>query len=328
VSFGIVALLVALVAYLGYVGFVGSQQVAEPEAPSADCRTPAVAYGWTYEAINYDAETDALLADMPDPLNCTQHGDPAGPDLLASDGIPLAGWYIPAGNGAAPTGATVVLAHGHGGNKSSMLEVAALLHEGYNLVLFDFRNHGQSGEAATTVGVMEQRDLDAVLDWLEASKSPAAIAVLGESMGGAVAAAEAIGDPRVDALILDSTHATLANALQARLESAGYPFSLPGAWSILLGGLVRTGQDMSAVDPVQSIERFGDRPLLIIAGGQDDQLGPHDADDLVTAAQEGGSSVSLQVCAAAGHGASSSACASDYGSWVLGFLQGALSPAS
>jgi pimeloyl-ACP methyl ester carboxylesterase len=323
VSLLLVALLVALLAYLAYIGFDGSGQVAQPPAPSRDCRTPAVAFDWAYEAINYDAATDAELAELPDPADCPQQGAPAGTDLQTSDGRSIAGWYIPAASAVGPEGPTVVLAHGHGSNKSGMLSQAQALHDEYNLVMFDFRNHGQSEAAPTTVGVTEQADIRAVVDWLEQTKGPTAIALLGESMGGATAISAAVGDPRIDAVILDSTHATLANALQQRLERAGYPLSLPGAWAILLGGLIRTGQDMSSADPVQAIERF-ERPVLIISAGLDDALGPTDADQLLAAAREGGSDAELKVCAGAQHGAAAVECPADYSEWVVDFLQRSL----
>jgi pimeloyl-ACP methyl ester carboxylesterase len=330
VSFALVALLVALVAYLVYVGFVGSGQVVEPPGASTDCRTPRVAYAWAYEAINYDLAADDAVAGYEDPSRCPEQGEAAGGALQTSDGMAIAGWYIPAGDGAGPSAATVILAHGHGSNKSAMLPWAEVLHEDYNLVLFDFRNHGQSEDAQTTVGLTEQRDLDAVLDWLVAAKGPEQVAVLGVSMGGAAAVNEAVRDGRVAALVLDATHATLANALQARLERAGYPLGLPAAWSVLMGGLVRTGQDMSAGDPVQAIERYGEggRPVLIIGGGRDDAIGRSDAADLLAAAQAGGAAAELQVCDAAGHAGSVSACPDEYREWVLGFLSRSLSPSS
>jgi uncharacterized protein len=321
VSFLFAALLVVLLTYLGYVGYEGSSQLVEPRAPSTDCRTPASAFGWEYEAINYDPAGDVQLVDVPDPYHCPAQGAPAGEDLTASDGVRIGGWYVPAAQPIGPAGATVVLAHGHGSNKSGMLERAEGLHSAYNLVFFDFRDHGQSGGAQSTVGVLEQRDLTAVLDWLSATKRPSSIALLGVSMGGAAAANVAAHDSRVDALILDSTHATLANALQARLERAGYPLALPGAWSILLGGLIRTGQDMSAVDPVQVIGGYAPRPLLVIVGGRDDEIGPGDGDALVRAAEAGGSRVELHTCAEAGHGDPARTCAADYAQWVSGFLQ-------
>jgi pimeloyl-ACP methyl ester carboxylesterase len=322
-TFALVALLVSLLTYLSYVGFMGSAQATRP-ARSTDCATPATAFGWEYEAINYDLETDDRLAGEPDPGDCTTAPAPAGPDLVTRDGISLAGWYIPAASGVGPEGPTVVLAHGHGVNKSNLLGRAELLHPGYNLVLVDFRGHGQSEDALSTIGLLERDDLRAVIDWLEATKRPRAIGVLGVSMGAAAAAHEARGDDRVAGLVLESTHATLANALQARLERHGYPLALPGAWAILLGGLVRTGQDMSAADPVQAVADYGERPLLLVTGGRDETIGANDADALLAAARGGGSQVTLSVCAEAGHAGSPDACAGTYRDWVLGFFADAL----
>ena len=79
---------------------------------------------------------------------------------------------------------------------------------------------------------------------------------------------------------------------------------------------------MSAVDPVQAVERYGSggRPLLVSAGGKDDAIGTNDAQDLLMAARDGGASAQLQLCADAGHAASIDTCPDDYRTWVLGFL--------
>jgi fermentation-respiration switch protein FrsA (DUF1100 family) len=140
-------------------------------------------------------------------------------------------------------------------------------------------------------------------------------------MGGAGALVEAAGDDRVDAVIVESTHATLANAVQARLEAGGYPLSIPGNWAALLGALLRTGVDMSSADPLQAITGLDDRPVLIISGGQDQSIGSDDAEALRDAAAEAGSPVELQVCQAAGHARSLDECPQDYAAWVLGFLE-------
>ncbi|MGH2402185.1 MAG: alpha/beta hydrolase [Candidatus Limnocylindria bacterium] len=325
VSFAFAAILVALVTYLAYVGYEGSRQLSDAPAPSADCGTPAM-LGWEYEAINYDVSADGGLEAEPDPEQCSQRRASAGEAVTVGE-VGLAGWYIPAGAGADPSAPTVVLAHGWGSNKSNMLGRAAILHDAYNLLLFDFRNHGQSSAAPTTQGVREAQDLRAIIDWLEREKGPDSIAVLGVSMGAASALAEADRDDRVDAVIAESTHATLANAAQARLDRSGYPLSMPGSWAILLGSLMRTGEDLSAVDPVQSVERLDERPLLLINGGADDSIGRDDAESLRAAAEEAGSPTELHVCADAGHGTSYETCAEEYASWVLGFLQRVLAPA-
>jgi pimeloyl-ACP methyl ester carboxylesterase len=326
VSFAFAALLVALVAYFGYVGYEGSRQLTDAPTPAADCRTPAN-LGWEYEALNYDIATDAELAAEEDPTSCARQGAPAG-DALIAGAVGLAGWYIPAGSGAAPTAPTVVIAHGWGSNKSNMLDRAAVVHDTYNVLIFDFRNHGQSGHAATTQGVREADDVRAVLDWLEAAKSPEQVAVLGVSMGGASALAEADRDERVDALIIESVHATLASAAQARIERAGYPLAMPASWAVLLGTLIRTGEDVSSADPVQSVERLDDRPLLLVYGGADDSIGADDGEELLAVATAAGSPAELHVCAAAGHAQSDSTCPGEYAAWVLGFLGRVFAPAS
>lgn len=324
VSFALTAVLVALLAYLAYVGFAGSDQLAAAPNHSTACGTPAD-LGLDYEAINYDVEDDEELEAYPDHAACPSQGAPAGDALEASDGVRIAGWYVPSTGDIGPEGPTVVLLHGWGSNKSNMLDVVRLLAPEYNVVAFDLRRHGQSStEQPTTQGVTEQRDVAAVLDWLDATKRPAQMALLGVSMGGATALAQAIHDPRVAALILDSTHPTLQAAVQARLEGAGYPLSLPASWGILMGGLLRTGVDMTSVDPDRAIRRLDDVPVLIVTGGQDRSIGPEPGQRLLAAAEAAGVEATLEVCPSAGHAGSVNACPDDYRSWVLGFLDSAL----
>jgi uncharacterized protein len=324
-SFAFAATLVALVTYFAYVGYEGSRQLTDP-ATSRNCRTPAT-LGWQYEAINYDIATDAELAAEPDPTACSRQGAAAG-DAVTAGGVGLAGWYIPAGNGAGPDAPTVVLAHGWGSNKSDMLDRASVLHDGYNLLLFDQRNHGQSGEAPTTVGVREAADLRAMIDWIEASKGADRIAVFGVSMGGATVLAEAGRDDRVDAIIVESTHTTAANAARVRVERAGYPLAMPGSWAILFGSLLRTGEDVSSADPVQAVERLDGRPLLVIHAGADATIDADDDEELATAAEGAGTPTERMVCADAGHGQVIEVCREEYIAQVLGFLERALASAS
>lgn len=324
-SFAFAAVLVVLVTYLGYVGYEGSRQLTAHASPTTDCRTPAT-FGMEYEAVNYDIAGDAELASEPDSENCTRRGPQAGDAVAAPDGVGIAAWYVPAANGAGPTAPTVVLAHGWGSNKSNMLPRAELLHDGYNLVLLDLRNHGQSGQAATTQGVREASDLRAIIDWVVEEKGPDRIGVLGVSMGGATALRAATHDDRIDAVIVESAHATLAHAAEARLDRAGYPLSVPGSWAILLGTLLRTGEDVTIADPVASVSRLDGRPLLLVYGELDDSIGPSDAADMLAAAEEAGSPVTLHVCAEAGHAGSPDACPEDYAGWVLGFIERHLAP--
>jgi pimeloyl-ACP methyl ester carboxylesterase len=317
----IAVLLIGAIGYFGYMGWAGSDQLVHPPNPNHDCRTPAV-LGWDYEAINYDQATDAdLLAGQPDPRDCSHQGAEPGDEVVSDDGIRIAGWWIPAGSPIPPDGPTVVLVHGYGDNKSGMLEDAVFLHDRWNLVLFDLRNSGQSTGDETTQGLNEQRDLEAMLDWVDANLHPSALAVFGQSMGGQTSVNVVARDPRVDALILESTHDRLSSAMAARIRNAGYPFGEVGFYAIVLGTWLRTGVNVLSADPIDAIVEMGSRPVLLIHGGGDTDAPTVGATRMFAAAEAAGIDVELHVCPGAGHGQTNDVCPDEYGTWMNDFLE-------
>jgi uncharacterized protein len=317
-------LLIGSIGYFGYLGWEGSSQLAHPPSPNHDCRTPAV-LGWSYEAINYDQATDEdLLAREADPTNCSTQGAEPGDEVVASDGIRIAGWWIPAASPIPADGPTVVMVHGYGDNKSGMFENAIFLHDRWNLVLFDLRNSGQSGGELTTQGIDEQRDLEAILDWLNRTKHPEHLAVFGQSMGGQTSVNVVARDQRVDALILDSTHDRLASAMVARVRNAGYPFGEVGYLAIALGSWMRTGVNVLGADPVEAIDELRDRPVLLLHGADDRDAPPGGATNMFETAQAAGVPAELHFCPGAAHGKIDDVCAGDYGRWMNDFLERAL----
>jgi pimeloyl-ACP methyl ester carboxylesterase len=319
VRWGIVLVAVVTIGYFGYMGWEGSEQLVHPPHPNTDCRTPA-ALGWAFEAINYSrADDDDLHAGEANLEDCSSQGAAPGDEVVSSDGIRIAGWWIPAA-GIAPNGPTVVIVHGYGDNKSGMLEYATFLHDRYNLVIFDLRNGGQSTGELTTQGNAEQRDLAAMLDWVVRTKAPRELVVFGQSMGGQTSINVVARDPRVAALILDSTHDRLATAMSARIGNAGYPFGEVGFLAVALGSWIRSGEFVLGSDPIEAIDELGDRPVLLLQGGSDIDVPPDSADRLATAAEDAGVDLELQVCAAATHGHIDEDCPADYGRWLNEFL--------
>ena len=319
----LVVLVVAGVGYLGYVGYEGSRRLLD--APStADCRTPLVQYGWTYEAINYDPTDDALLKTRNIDLgDCTYQGSKAGDGVVTDDGIRIAGWYVPAASGAASTAPTIVLVHGFSANKSGILHYAEGLHQDFNLVAFDLRNAGRSTGTQTTAGVLEQQDLRAIIDWLERTKHPSHIGVLGNSLGAATALAEATGDPRVEALALDSMHTRLRYQVEARLQENSHP-AYPGTWAIFVAARVRAGVDIGSIDAEDELPRLGPVPLLITHGTADAQDLPARTQAFFDEAIAAGRKVDIHWCEGSGHtaaaGMPAEVCRDAFGAWMRDFF--------
>jgi len=330
VAAAVVALIcITLSGYTAYVGAVGSDLLVDP-IPSRLCSTPATRFGWAYEAVNYDIADDAVLIPADPELElCSGQGQGAGRELVTRDGVPIAGWYIPSAEGPGPTGPTVILVHGWNANKSEVLRYAAPLHREFNLVALDLRHGGRSGGEAITFGVQERFDVEAVVDWLVRTKAPRSIGLMGDSMGGAAAAAAAVNDPRIGAVLLDSIHASAVQVIGRRLtHETGHP-PYPGAWGIIAGVWLRTGHDVRSVDPLDTVPQLGDRPVLLVHGSHDPiDLPAESAERIVEAAQAAGVGIQLRYCDGGGHGDLIDHCPEEWGAWALDFFERALSSGS
>ena len=87
----------------------------------------------------------------------------------AGDDIDLRGWFLP----VAGSDRVVVIVHGRNSNRTGddgqlVSHAAALVDRGYNVLLFDFRAHGESGGLRYTLGAAEQRDVLGAVAYLEA----------------------------------------------------------------------------------------------------------------------------------------------------------------
>jgi pimeloyl-ACP methyl ester carboxylesterase len=331
ISWLLALVVVAGLAYTGYVGYEGSRQLVETSTNPGDCRTPDLQFGWTYEAINYDISEDAALKSVnPDMSRCTEQGTKAGDAVVTDDGIRIAGWYVPAGDGAGPTAPTVVLVHGFTNTKANILAYGEGLHEHFNLVAFDMRNRGRSTGTQTTGGVLEQKDLRAIIDWVEREKHPVHLGVLGNSLGAATAMAEARDDPRVEALALDSMHTRLSYQIEARLQHNGHP-AYPGTWAIFLGIRIRTGVDAGSIDAADELQAYSDRPILLSHGTADNEDLPDRTQDFYDDAVARGVKIELHWCEGGGHNAPAGmpvvVCHDDFGTWMNDFFSRNLAPA-
>ncbi len=190
--------------------------------------------------------------------------------LLTDDGASLSGWYLPSANRAA-----VVVLHGAGSTRSSVLQHAVILaRSGYGVLLFDSRGHGKSGGRAMDFGWFGNSDMAAALSYLEQRPDvdPDRIAALGLSMGGEQAIGAAAAG-RLQGVVAEG--ATGRTADDKAWLGAAYGFN--GWVQQRLDGLTYWFTDLltSAHPPITlrgAAEQMAPRPLLLItAGGVPDE---------------------------------------------------------
>ncbi len=189
------------------------------------------------------------------------------------DKVELKGWFIPA---PSYNGVTIVVAHGYGKNRLQddvpvMKLAQSLSGKGYNMVVFDFRNSGESGGDLTSVGQYEKYDLLGAIDWA-GKNTEGKIALFGYSMGAATSLVTAAEAPEVGAVVADSPFNNLEDYLSENLSVwSGLP-EFPFTPLIMMMIPPATGTDPSQVNPMKALEQIYPRPILFIHGKGDQSI--------------------------------------------------------
>ncbi|HEF5870888.1 TPA: lysophospholipase [Burkholderia cenocepacia] len=113
--------------------------------------------------------------------------------LRTADGVELASYRWPAGDGTAPSRATIALVHGLAEHAGRYAALAGRLNAaGIDVLAIDLRGHGQSPGKRAWADRFDDylNDADALV--AEAARGDAPLFLMGHSMGGAVAALYAI----------------------------------------------------------------------------------------------------------------------------------------
>jgi dipeptidyl aminopeptidase/acylaminoacyl peptidase len=188
-------------------------------------------------------------------------------DLRSRDGLRLHSWLFRAPEAVA----TVIVLHGHGGNKHTSLPLAQMLYPRYNVMLLDHRGHGESDGGRTTIGYEERLDVHAAVDQLlERGLGP--VGIFGTSMGGVTAIMAAAEDPRIVAVAADSPYARLRWAVGQVARQRGYPAFVTSALAYLgcLTTSLHLRYRMADFDPVEVVDRIAPRPIFIMHGVEDE----------------------------------------------------------
>jgi fermentation-respiration switch protein FrsA (DUF1100 family) len=206
--------------------------------------------------------------------------------FLATDGVEIAGWFLP----SKLSNKTIILVHGMNSSRTAEFNKhfpefgAALVREGFTVLMIDLRGHGDSGNARFTFGLTERRDVIGAVNWLKIKGyKPQEIGVLGVSMGAATAIGATVDDPDIGALVIDSGYAEVYPVMQHNWNKvSGLPdIFLP---STMLFSSWLTGADLISSKPVKEIGRISPRPILIIHGVYDPFIPVNQAYELKAAA--------------------------------------------
>lgn len=185
----------------------------------------------------------------------------------AADGVLLSGWYVPTRSGAA-----VVLAHGAGGTRTSVLDQAAVLaRHRYGVLLYDARGHGRSAGRAMELGWYGDQDVAGAVSLL--TRTPGVddgrLAVMGLSMGGEQAIGALAHDRRLACAVAEGATGRGADDLAWLSDAYGWRGSFTEAWRGWL--TYRLADLLTAADPPVSLHdavaQAAPRPVLLVTAG-------------------------------------------------------------
>lgn len=231
------------------------------------------------------------------------------------DGITLRGWFVQA---PTPRG-TIIFCHGYAGSKAPDLQyVPHFRARGYNVLLFDFRAHGESDGNRSSLVYYERQDLLGAIAYLQ-QRNIHQVGLMGFSMGAAVAIATAPLSEAVRAVVADSGFAELQTILVTHMQHKRIPRSISFVISnfiVWVAGLC-LGCSLPESNPLRWVSRLAPRPLFLIHGERDRSIPVSDARRLYEAA---GQPKELWIAPNADHRAVDQLYPEEYMARVLAFF--------
>ncbi len=199
-------------------------------------------------------------------------------EFPSPDGVRISGWLMPSHG----KNVTIVYSHGLFRSRRELLARAVDLWKlGYGALLYDSRNHGESGHAKTSLGYFERNDVEGAVSYLRSG--PAAqdrIVLLGVSMGAVADLLAAAETPEVAAVVSDSAYLSFDDTVAHHIRLFFHipPFPLANELEYFISH--RAGFDGAKLSTIAAVRASGDRPILFIAGARDRRMPPDIAQKL------------------------------------------------
>jgi pimeloyl-ACP methyl ester carboxylesterase len=179
-------------------------------------------------------------------------------------GVHLRGWLFRTDK---PRRGLLVYLHGVGDNRTSGIGVAAHFNaQGFDVLAYDSRAHGESGGDACTYGYYEKKDLSRVLDQLDGGP----VIALGISLGAGVALQAAADDPRIALVVAVSSFSDLRTVGAERAPFFASRANIARAFELAEAEAFFRADDVSPVGAAARIRA----PVLLVHGADDRDTRP------------------------------------------------------
>jgi pimeloyl-ACP methyl ester carboxylesterase len=191
-------------------------------------------------------------------------------NFFASDGVELRGWWS-AGERNQPV---IIFAHGMNRSRLELLERAGEAgRRGFGVLLFDLRNHGQSAQTYTTLGIQESKDICAAGQAVRERAGRRAQVLWGVSMGASTAILGAKRCPQFRAIVSDSSFLSFRETVAHHIALMHLP-PFPIANMIVALTALRMRMNPDDGDVEAAVESLRSVPILFIAGTNDRRMPP------------------------------------------------------
>lgn len=204
--------------------------------------------------------------------------------VTSSDGIELAGWFVPSRNGA-----VIMMQHGYKSTRKELLNEAAMMHRhGYGALLMSVRAHDRSGGEMITFGMHEVDDMEAWYQYLLTRRDvdPERIGILGNSYGGMLAIQYAAQNENIKAVVANSAFSSLNDTVSTSVEYFTDLPAFPFAPLIVFWAERETGFKTEDIDTTKWIAQISPRPVFLMQGGADVVISADSGQRLYDAAGE------------------------------------------
>jgi len=200
--------------------------------------------------------------------------------FITSGTLKLASWYLKHNTDTITKG-TVIMFHGYGSSRSDIIPEATTFYKmQYNVLMIDFRAHGNSEGNICSMGYYESNDVKAAFDFIS-NTGEKNIILWGGSMGAA-AITKAMHDDysiKPSKIILEKCFGRMTDAANALARNSMHEPARPFGALLTFWGSVELGTYLFNMNPKQYVKKIN-CPALIQWGDQDENVSKQETESI------------------------------------------------